>query len=121
MSSLTKTPAQESTSASTTTSVPAQASTSTTASRLSVGEYHAMQYLKGEEDKTAAPETILEDSSVFNTHGSMPTDYGSDIGDVPIEDGKFRPQQPTPSRPQSRTIHSQGRADPVKMIRALQA
>ncbi|KAG2789011.1 hypothetical protein PC129_g23369 [Phytophthora cactorum] len=88
MSSLTKTPAQESASAvfatsvpasaGTTTSVPAQASTSTTESTLSVDEYHALQYKKRVEDKAAAPETILD--------GSMPTDHGSDISDVPMED-----------------------------------
>ncbi|KAG3129784.1 hypothetical protein PC128_g26816 [Phytophthora cactorum] len=98
MSSLTKTPAQESASADsatsvpasadTTTSVPAQASTSTTESTLSVDEYHALQYKKRVEDKAAAPETILEGSSVFHTGGSMPTDYGSDISDVPMEDGE---------------------------------
>ncbi|KAG4036838.1 hypothetical protein PC123_g27594 [Phytophthora cactorum] len=97
MSSLTKTPAQESASADsatsvsasagTTTSVPTQASTSTTESTLSVDEYHALQYKKRVEDKAATPETILEGSSVFHTDGSMPTDYGSDISDVPMEDG----------------------------------
>ncbi|KAG3158699.1 hypothetical protein PI126_g7720 [Phytophthora idaei] len=98
MSSLTKTPAQESASADsatsvpasagTTTSVPAQASTSTTESTLSVDEYQALQYKKRVEDKAATPETILEGSSVWNTDGSMPTDYGSDISDVPMEDGE---------------------------------
>ncbi|KAG3013597.1 hypothetical protein PC128_g18547 [Phytophthora cactorum] len=88
MSSLTKTPAQESAPADTATSVPAQASTSTTEFTLSVGEYHALQYKKRVEDKAAAPETILEGSSVLNTDGSMPTDYGSDISDVPMEDGE---------------------------------
>ncbi|KAG2963649.1 hypothetical protein PC119_g25452 [Phytophthora cactorum] len=98
MSSLTKTPAQESASADsatsvpasagTTTSMPAQASTSTTESILSVDEYYALQYKKRVEDKAAAPETILEGSSVFHTDGSMPTDYGSDISDVPMEDGE---------------------------------
>ncbi|KAG2790324.1 hypothetical protein PC112_g24382 [Phytophthora cactorum] len=98
MSSLTKTPAQESASADSatsvpasagaTTSVPAQASTSMTESTLSVDEYHALQYKKRVEDKAAAPETILEGSSVWNTDGSMPTDYGSDISDVPMEDGE---------------------------------
>ncbi|KAG2980818.1 hypothetical protein PC121_g23294 [Phytophthora cactorum] len=39
-------------------------------------------------DKAAAPETILEGSSVWNTEGSMPADYGSDISDVPMEDGE---------------------------------
>ncbi|KAG4036803.1 hypothetical protein PC123_g27629 [Phytophthora cactorum] len=119
MSSLTKTPAQESASADSATSVPAQASTSTTMSTLSVDEYHALQYKKYFEDKAAAPETILEGSSVLNTDGSMPTDYGSDISDVLMEDGKSRPQQPTPSRAPSRMSQSQGRDDPVKMIRAL--
>ncbi|KAG3208725.1 hypothetical protein PC129_g20256 [Phytophthora cactorum] len=89
MSSLTKTPAQESASADSATSVPAQASTSTTESTLSVDEYHALQYKKRVEDKAAAPETILEGSSVFHTDGSMPTDYGSDISDVPMEDGEI--------------------------------
>ncbi|KAG4234498.1 hypothetical protein PC116_g17326 [Phytophthora cactorum] len=88
MSSLTKTPAQESASADSATSVPAQASISTTESTLSVDEYHALQYKKRVEDKAAAPETILEGSSVWNTDGSMPTDYGSDISDVPMEDGE---------------------------------
>ncbi|KAG3235799.1 hypothetical protein PI124_g19179 [Phytophthora idaei] len=98
MSSLTKTPAQESASADSatsvpasagnTTSVPAQASTSMTESTLSVDEYHALQYKKRMEDKAAAPETILEGSSVWNTDGSMPTDYGSDISYVPMEDGE---------------------------------
>ncbi|KAG3057070.1 hypothetical protein PI124_g22569 [Phytophthora idaei] len=98
MSSLTKTPAQESTSADSatsvpasadiTTSVPAQASTSTTESTLSVDECHALQHKKRVEDKAAAPETILEGSSVWNTDGNMPTDYGSDISDVPMEDGE---------------------------------
>ncbi|KAG2778541.1 hypothetical protein JG687_00019538 [Phytophthora cactorum] len=83
MSSLTKTPAQESASAGNTTSVPAQASTSTTESTLSVDKYHALQYKKRVEDKAATPETTLEGSSVWNTDGSMPTDYGSDIGEVP--------------------------------------
>ncbi|KAG2764789.1 hypothetical protein Pcac1_g23726 [Phytophthora cactorum] len=101
MSSLTATPAQESasadsatsatsmpTSAGTTTSVPVQASTSTTAFTLSVDEYHVLQYKKRVEDKDAALETLLEGSSVFHTDGSMPTDYGSDISDVPMEDGE---------------------------------
>ncbi|KAG3055725.1 hypothetical protein PI125_g25671 [Phytophthora idaei] len=98
MSSLTKTPAQESASADSatsapasagnTTSVPAQASTSTTESTLSVDEYHALQYKKRVEDTAAAPETILEGSPVLNTDGSMPTEYGSDIRDVPMEDGE---------------------------------
>ncbi|KAG2767760.1 hypothetical protein PC129_g17701 [Phytophthora cactorum] len=88
MISLTKTPAQESSSADSATSVPAQASTSTTESTLSVDEYHALQYKKRVEDKAAAPETILESSSVWNTDGSMPTEYGSDISDVPMEDGE---------------------------------
>ncbi|KAG2799479.1 hypothetical protein PC111_g20415 [Phytophthora cactorum] len=101
MSSLTAMPAQESasadsatsatsmpTSAGTTTSVPVQASTSTTAFTLSVDEYHVLQYKKRVEDKDAALETLLEGSSVFHTDGSMPTDYGSDISDVPMEDGE---------------------------------
>ncbi|KAG3068290.1 hypothetical protein PI125_g23451 [Phytophthora idaei] len=50
----------------------------------------------------------------------MPTDYGSDISDVPMEDGEDPSSAATPSRPQSRMIRSQGRVDPVKMIRALQ-
>ncbi|KAG3054957.1 hypothetical protein PI125_g25786 [Phytophthora idaei] len=112
MSSLTKTLAKESVSADSATSVPAQASTSTTESILSVDEYHALQCKKRVEDKAAAPETILKGSSVFHTDGSMPTDYGSDISDVPME--------PTPSRPQLRMSRSQGRVDPVKKIRALQ-
>ncbi|KAG3115645.1 hypothetical protein PI124_g879 [Phytophthora idaei] len=122
MSSLTKTPAQESASADsatsvpasagTTTSVPAQASTSTTESTLSVDEYHALQYKKRVEDKAAAPETILEGSSVWNTDGSMLTDYGSDISDVPMEDGEVPYSADDSSRPQSRMSRSQGRVDP---------
>ncbi|KAG3122428.1 hypothetical protein C6341_g26974 [Phytophthora cactorum] len=65
MSSLTKTPAQESASADSATSVPASAGNTTS-------------YKKRVEDKAAAPETILEGSSVFHTDDSMPTDYGSD-------------------------------------------
>ncbi|KAG2813805.1 hypothetical protein PC118_g15404 [Phytophthora cactorum] len=84
MSSLTKTPAQESASTDTATSVP---TTSTTESKLSVDEYH-IQYKKRVEDKAAAPETILEGSPVLNTDGSMPTDYGSDISDVSMEGGE---------------------------------
>ncbi|KAG2924178.1 hypothetical protein PC116_g4955 [Phytophthora cactorum] len=38
----------------------------------------------------------------------------------PWRTGKSRPQQPTPSRPQSHTIRSQSRGDTVKKIRALQ-
>ncbi|KAG2766506.1 hypothetical protein Pcac1_g22096 [Phytophthora cactorum] len=68
--------------------MPASAGTSKTESTLSVDEYHALQYKKRVEDKAAAPETILEGSSVWNTDGSMPTDYGSDISDVPMEDGE---------------------------------
>ncbi|KAG3048634.1 hypothetical protein PC121_g19365 [Phytophthora cactorum] len=100
MSSLTKTPAQESASADSatsvpasagnTTSVPAQASTSTTKSTLAVDEYHALQYKLRVEDKAAAPETILEGSSVWNADGSMSTDYGSDISDVSMEDGEVQ-------------------------------
>ncbi|KAG3046752.1 hypothetical protein PI125_g26936 [Phytophthora idaei] len=86
MSSLTKTPAQKSASADSATSVPAQESTSTTVFTLFVDEYHVLQFKKRVEDKAAAPETILEVSSVWNTDGSMPTDYGSDISDVPMED-----------------------------------
>ncbi|KAG6952018.1 hypothetical protein JG688_00013475 [Phytophthora aleatoria] len=71
-----------------TTSVPASAGTSTTESRLSVGEYHALQHKKRVEDKAAAPKTVLEGSSVLNADGSTPTDYGSDISDVPMEDGE---------------------------------
>ncbi|KAG3060042.1 hypothetical protein PI125_g24946 [Phytophthora idaei] len=98
MSSPTKTPAQESASADSATSVPAsadnttsvpkQGSTSTTESTLSVDEYHRLQYKKRVEDTAATPEAILEGSSVFHTDGSMPTDYGSDISDVPMEDGE---------------------------------
>ncbi|KAG3151490.1 hypothetical protein C6341_g16544 [Phytophthora cactorum] len=75
MSSPTKTPAQESVSADSTTPVPASAGNTTS-------------YKKRVEDKAATPETILEGSSVWNTDGSMPTDYGSDISDVPMEDGE---------------------------------
>ncbi|KAG2805456.1 hypothetical protein PC113_g24229 [Phytophthora cactorum] len=130
MSSLTKTPAQESASADSatsvpasagaTTSVPAQASTSMTESTLSVDEYHALQYKKRVEDKAAAPETILEGSSVWNTDGSMPTDYGSDISDVPMEDGEV-PSSAADSK-SAAIAHEPvtGSHRPVKMIRALQ-
>ncbi|KAG2770020.1 hypothetical protein Pcac1_g18988 [Phytophthora cactorum] len=91
MGSLAKSQAQESASADTATSVPASAdkTTSTIESRLSDGGYHVLQYRKLVEDKAAAPETILEDSSVLNTDGSMPTDDASDISDVLM---KFRPK-----------------------------
>ncbi|KAG2965398.1 hypothetical protein PC119_g24993 [Phytophthora cactorum] len=75
MSSLTKTSAQESASADSATSVAAPAGNTTS-------------YKKRVENKAAAWETILEGSSVWNTDGSMPTDYGSDISDVPMEDGE---------------------------------
>ncbi|KAG3003171.1 hypothetical protein PC120_g19261 [Phytophthora cactorum] len=75
MSSLTKTPAQESDSADTATSESATAGTTTS-------------YKKRVGDKATAPETNLEGSSMFNTDGSLPTDYGSDISDVPMEDGE---------------------------------
>ncbi|KAG6965217.1 hypothetical protein JG688_00007316, partial [Phytophthora aleatoria] len=89
---------------------------STTESTLSVDEYHALQYKKRVEDKAAAPETILEGSSVFHTDGSMPTDYGSDISDVPMEDadsesaavahesvtGSRRPREDDPSASSSK-------------------
>ncbi|KAG6943352.1 hypothetical protein JG688_00017645 [Phytophthora aleatoria] len=77
MSSLTKTPAQESASADSAASVPAQASTSTTESTLSVDEYHALQYKERVGDKAIAPKTIL-----------MSADYGSDISVAPMEDGE---------------------------------
>ncbi|KAG3231794.1 hypothetical protein PI124_g23110 [Phytophthora idaei] len=80
-----KTPAQESPSADSATSVPAHATTFTTDS---VDEYHVLQYKKRVEDKAAALETLLEGSSVLNTGGSTPTDYGSDISDVPMENGE---------------------------------
>ncbi|KAG2777497.1 hypothetical protein Pcac1_g12307 [Phytophthora cactorum] len=44
--------------------------------------------MKRVEDKAAAPKTILEGSSVLNTDRSMSTDYGSDISDVPMENGE---------------------------------
>ncbi|KAG6955320.1 hypothetical protein JG687_00011291 [Phytophthora cactorum] len=74
MSSLTKTPAQESASGDTATSVPTTAGTTTSKKRV--------------EDKAAAPETILEGLSVLNTDVSMPTYYGSEFSDVPMEDGE---------------------------------
>ncbi|KAG4037858.1 hypothetical protein PC123_g26581 [Phytophthora cactorum] len=51
----------------------------------------------------------------------MPTDYGSDISDVPMEDGEV-PSSAADSE-STAVAHepSQGRVDPVKMIRALQA
>ncbi|KAG6941829.1 hypothetical protein JG688_00018459, partial [Phytophthora aleatoria] len=82
------TPAQGSASTDAATSVPASAGTSTsvTEDRLSVGEYHALQYKKHVKDKAVAPKTVLEGSSVLSTDGSMPTDYWSDINDVLMED-----------------------------------
>ncbi|KAG3064716.1 hypothetical protein PI124_g24390 [Phytophthora idaei] len=122
MSSLTKTPAQESAEADSATSVPASAdnTTSTTESTLSVDEYHALQYKKRVEDKAAAPEMILEGSSVFHTDGSMPTDYWSDISDVPMEDGEV-PSSAADSE-SAAVAHDPvtGSRRPVKMIRALQ-
>ncbi|RAW19715.1 hypothetical protein PC110_g23843, partial [Phytophthora cactorum] len=55
---------------------------------LAVGEYHALQYKTRVEDNAAAPRTVLDGSLMLNTDGSMPTDYGSDISDVPMEDGE---------------------------------
>ncbi|KAG3008918.1 hypothetical protein PC120_g15925 [Phytophthora cactorum] len=98
MSSPTKTPAQESASADSTTSVPAPAGTATTEFRLSVDEYHAQQYKKRVEDNAAAPRTVLDGSSMLNTDGSMSTDYGSDISDAPMEDGEV-PSSAADSRP----------------------
>ncbi|KAG3049283.1 hypothetical protein PI125_g26604 [Phytophthora idaei] len=69
------------------TKTPAQVSGSADA-RLSVREYHALQYKKRVENKAEAPETILVGSLVWNTDGSMPSGYGSDISDVPTEDGE---------------------------------
>ncbi|KAG6942578.1 hypothetical protein JG687_00018982, partial [Phytophthora cactorum] len=86
MSSLTKAPAQVSARADAATSAPAPAGTSTIESTLSVDEYHALQHKKRVEDLAAAPRTLLEGSLVLNTDGRMPTDYGSDFSDVPMED-----------------------------------
>ncbi|KAG3120373.1 hypothetical protein PI124_g8244 [Phytophthora idaei] len=85
MSSPTKTPAQESASAGTTTSVSAHEGTAATKSRLSVAEYHALLLKKRAQGEVDAPKTIIEGSSVFHTDGSMPTDYRSGISDVPID------------------------------------
>ncbi|KAG2787746.1 hypothetical protein PC129_g23322 [Phytophthora cactorum] len=88
MSSLTKAPAQVSARADAATSAPAPAGTSTIESTLSVDEYHALQHKKRVEDLAAAPRTLLEGSLVLNTDGRMPTDYGSDFSDIPMEDGE---------------------------------
>ncbi|KAG6948315.1 hypothetical protein JG688_00015153 [Phytophthora aleatoria] len=87
MSSLTKTPAQGSASADTATSVPASTgnTTSVPAQASTVGEYHALQYKKHALGDTDAPKAITEGSSVCNSNGSMPTEYGSDISDVPSD------------------------------------
>ncbi|KAG3041635.1 hypothetical protein PC119_g644 [Phytophthora cactorum] len=82
---LTKTPVQESASADSATSVSASADSATS---VSASAGNTTSYKKRVEDKAASPETIREGSSVWNTNGSMPTDYGSDISDVPMEDEK---------------------------------
>ncbi|KAG3119092.1 hypothetical protein PI124_g4787 [Phytophthora idaei] len=96
MSSPMKAPSQESAPADAATSVPIPADTTTsvsahagtvaTESRLSVDEYHALQLKKRAQAKPDVPKTIIEGSSVWNTHGSMLTDYGPDISDVPMKD-----------------------------------
>ncbi|KAG2990392.1 hypothetical protein PC120_g22955 [Phytophthora cactorum] len=115
MSSLTKTPAQESASADSatfvsasagnTTSVPAQASTSTTESRLSVDEYHALQYKKRVEDKAAAPETILEGSDVPMEDGEVPSSAADSesaaVAHEPVT-GSRRPREDDPSASSSK-------------------
>ncbi|KAG3076763.1 hypothetical protein PI125_g21443 [Phytophthora idaei] len=107
MSSLMKTPAQEYAPADTATSVSAQAGTSRTESRLSVGEYHVLQYEKRVENKAEAPKPIIDGSTV-----AYPLTMGLTSAMPPWRTGESRPQQPTPSRPQSRMIRSQGRVDP---------
>ncbi|KAG3112898.1 hypothetical protein PI124_g3388 [Phytophthora idaei] len=54
-----------------------------------------LQNKKHVEDNADAPKTIIEGSSVWNTDGSTPTDYGSDNRNVPMEDEEA---SPTPSR-----------------------
>ncbi|KAG2893959.1 hypothetical protein PC117_g23636 [Phytophthora cactorum] len=97
MSSLTKTPAQESASADSATSVPASVGTSTTESRLSVDEYHALQYKKRVEDKAAAPEAILE--------GSVPSSAADSesaaVAHKPVT-GSHRPREDDPSASSSK-------------------
>ncbi|KAG4040784.1 hypothetical protein PC123_g23681 [Phytophthora cactorum] len=99
MSSLTKTPAQESASADSATSVPASVGTTTTESRLSVDEYHALQYKKRVEDKAAAPEAILEGSSVFHTDAA--DSESAAVAHKPVT-GSHRPREDDPSASSSK-------------------
>ncbi|KAG2976538.1 hypothetical protein PC120_g25673 [Phytophthora cactorum] len=103
MSSLTKTPAQESASADSATSVPASVGTTTTESRLSVDEYHALQYKKRVEDKAAAPEAILEGSSVFHTDvpSSAADSESAAVAHKPVT-GSHRPREDDPSASSSK-------------------
>ncbi|KAG6947806.1 hypothetical protein JG687_00015864 [Phytophthora cactorum] len=70
MSSPTKTPAQE--------SAPADTATSGTTTS-------ALLLKKRAQGEVDAPKPVIEGSSVWNTDGSMPTDYRSDISDVPMD------------------------------------
>ncbi|KUF83214.1 hypothetical protein AM588_10000497 [Phytophthora nicotianae] len=90
------TPANESAPADTAASVPALAGTTTLASthvdapateaNLSVAQYHLLQQQKRVQDSADTPSAILYGSSVLNTDGIFPIDFGSDIEDVPMEE-----------------------------------
>ncbi|ETK70781.1 hypothetical protein L915_21893, partial [Phytophthora nicotianae] len=96
MSSPKMTPAKESAPADTAASVPVSAGTTTPASthvdapategNLSVPQYHLLQQQKRAQDSADTPSTILCGTSVLNTDGSIPIDYGSDFEDAPMEE-----------------------------------
>ncbi|ETN22580.1 hypothetical protein PPTG_20944 [Phytophthora nicotianae INRA-310] len=100
MSSPKMTPAKESAPADTATSVPASAGTTTPASthvdapateeKLSVAQYHLLQQQKRTQDTADTLSAFMHGSSVLNTDGSIPIDYGSDIEDVPHGGGRGR-------------------------------
>ncbi|ETP18938.1 hypothetical protein F441_06918 [Phytophthora nicotianae CJ01A1] len=63
----------------------------------------------------------MHGSSVLNTDGSIPIDYGSDIEDVPHGGGRGRLLLGSSLRwPIQRPIHSLVRGERVVKIRALQ-
>ncbi|ETM97311.1 hypothetical protein PPTG_20176, partial [Phytophthora nicotianae INRA-310] len=89
MSSPKMTPAKVSAPADTAVSVPASAGTTTPAAteeKLSVAQYHLLQQQKRAQDSAGTPSAILYGSSVLNTDGSIPIDFGSDIEDVTMKE-----------------------------------
>ncbi|ETM30788.1 hypothetical protein F442_23009 [Phytophthora nicotianae P10297] len=121
MGSLKMTPAKESAPAGTTTPTSAHADAPATEEKLSVAQYHLLQQQKRAHDSADTPSAILYGSSLLNTYGSIPIDYGSDIEDVPMEEAKLpRPRLPSLRRPKQRPTHSLDRGKRVMKIRVLQ-